>query len=56
LRDLERRCQPSPARWEADPHRRWWIAAVARQWRLPLATTDVRDYAAIDDLEIVPIQ
>lgn len=33
-----------------------WIAATARQWRIPLVTTDFRDYAAIDDLEIVPIQ
>lgn len=33
-----------------------WIASTARQWQLPLVTTDVRDYQAIDDLEVVPIR
>ncbi len=33
-----------------------WIASTALQWSLPLVTTDFRDYAAIDDLEIVPIR
>ncbi len=33
-----------------------WIASAARQWRVPLVTADFRDYAAIDDLEIVPIR
>ncbi|HEX4593853.1 MAG TPA: PIN domain-containing protein [Bryobacteraceae bacterium] len=33
-----------------------WIASVARQWQLPLVTTDFRDYEAIDDLEVVPIK
>ena len=32
-----------------------WIAATAQQWRIPLMTTDFRDYAAIDNLSIVPI-
>ena len=33
-----------------------WIASAARQWGVPLVTTDVRDYAAIDDLDVVPIR
>jgi len=33
-----------------------WIASTARQWQLPLVTTDFRDYQGIDDLEIVPIR
>jgi predicted nucleic acid-binding protein len=33
-----------------------WIAASARQWRRPLVTTDFREYAAIEDLDIVPIR
>lgn len=33
-----------------------WIAATALRWRIPLVTNDFRDYEAIDDLEIVPIQ
>ena len=33
-----------------------WIAATARQWGIPLVTTDFRDYAAIDDLDVVPIR
>jgi predicted nucleic acid-binding protein len=33
-----------------------WIASTAIQWSLPLVTTDFRDYAAIDNLEIVPIR
>lgn len=32
-----------------------WIASIAVQWNLPLVTTDFRDYAAVDNLEIVPI-
>ena len=32
-----------------------WIAATARQWRVPLVTADFRDYAAIGDLDVVPI-
>jgi predicted nucleic acid-binding protein len=31
-----------------------WIAASARQWGCPLVTTDFRDYAAIEDLDVVP--
>ena len=33
-----------------------WIASTARQWQMPLVTTDFRDYEAIDDLEVVPIR
>jgi tRNA(fMet)-specific endonuclease VapC len=33
-----------------------WIASTALQWSLPLVTTDFRDYAAVNDLEIVPIK
>jgi predicted nucleic acid-binding protein len=33
-----------------------WIASTARQWQFPLVTADFRDYAAIDDLDIVRIQ
>ena len=32
-----------------------WIASAARQWRVPLVTADFRDYAAIGDLDVVPI-
>jgi len=32
-----------------------WIASTAKQWRLPLVTTDFRDYEPVADLEIVPI-
>jgi predicted nucleic acid-binding protein len=32
-----------------------WIASAARQWGVPLVTTDFRDYAAIDNLDVVPI-
>jgi predicted nucleic acid-binding protein len=32
-----------------------WIASAARQWGVPLATTDFRDYAAVEDLDVVPI-
>jgi predicted nucleic acid-binding protein len=32
-----------------------WIASAARQWGLPLVTADFQDYAAIDDLDVVPI-
>jgi predicted nucleic acid-binding protein len=33
-----------------------WIASTARQWRLPLVTTDFRDYASVDNLDVVPIR
>ncbi len=33
-----------------------WIAAAAFQWRCPLVTADFRDYDAIEDLDVVPIQ
>jgi predicted nucleic acid-binding protein len=33
-----------------------WIASAARQWGIPLVTADFRDYAAIDDLDVVPIR
>ena len=33
-----------------------WIASAARQWAIPLVTTDYRDYAAVDDLDVVPIR
>jgi predicted nucleic acid-binding protein len=33
-----------------------WIASTARQWGVPLATTDFRDFAAIDDLDVIPIR
>jgi len=33
-----------------------WIASAALQWGCPLVTTDFRDYAAIDDLNVVPIR
>ena len=33
-----------------------WIAASARQWACPLVTTDFRDYAAIEDLDVLPIR
>jgi predicted nucleic acid-binding protein len=33
-----------------------WIASTAQQWGVPLVTTDFRDYAAIDDLDVVPIR
>ena len=32
-----------------------WIASIAKQWHVPLVTTDFRDYAAIDELDLVPI-
>ena len=32
-----------------------WIASGARQWACPLVTTDIGDYAAEDDLDVVPI-
>ena len=32
-----------------------WIAAAARQWDLPLVTTDFRDFEHIDRLTLVPI-
>jgi predicted nucleic acid-binding protein len=32
-----------------------WIAASARQWRLPLVTADVGDFEAVPDLDIVPL-
>jgi predicted nucleic acid-binding protein len=33
-----------------------WIASAALQWNCPLVTTDFRDYAAIEGLDIVAIQ
>jgi len=33
-----------------------WIASAARQWDIPLVTADFRDYAAVDDLDVVPIR
>jgi predicted nucleic acid-binding protein len=33
-----------------------WIASAARQWGCPLVTTDFGDYAAVEDLEVVPIR
>jgi predicted nucleic acid-binding protein len=33
-----------------------WIASTARQLRVPLVTTDFRDYAAVGDLDVVPIR
>jgi predicted nucleic acid-binding protein len=44
-RRIGRRIQPADA----------WIASAARQWDCPLVTTDFRDYAAINDLNVVPI-
>ena len=32
-----------------------WIAAIARQWRLPLITANYRDFDHLDDLAIIPI-
>ena len=33
-----------------------WIAASALQWGCSLVTTDFRDYAAIGDLDVVPVR
>ena len=33
-----------------------WIASAGRQWECPLVTTDLRDFEAVDELEIVPIR
>jgi predicted nucleic acid-binding protein len=33
-----------------------WIASAAVQWSCPLVTTDFKDYAAIDDMDVVPIR
>lgn len=33
-----------------------WIAASALHWACPLVTTDFREYAAIEDLDVVPIR
>jgi predicted nucleic acid-binding protein len=33
-----------------------WIASAALQWSCPLVTTDFKDYAAINGLEIVAIR
>ena len=33
-----------------------WIAASALQWTCPVVTADFRDYAAIEDLGVVPIR
>jgi predicted nucleic acid-binding protein len=32
-----------------------WIAASARQWRLPVVTAGVRDFEKIPDLAIAPV-
>jgi predicted nucleic acid-binding protein len=33
-----------------------WIASTALQWDCPLVTTDFRDYAAVEKLNVVPIR
>jgi predicted nucleic acid-binding protein len=33
-----------------------WIAAIARQWDIPLVTTDHKDYQPVQGLELVPIE
>ena len=33
-----------------------WIASAVLQWGVPLVTTDFRDYAAVDDLDVVAIR
>ena len=33
-----------------------WIAAIARQWDIPLATTDYKDYGPVEDLSLVAIE
>jgi predicted nucleic acid-binding protein len=33
-----------------------WIASAVLQWNCPLVTTDFRDFAAIDGLDVVPIR
>jgi predicted nucleic acid-binding protein len=33
-----------------------WIASSALQWNCPLVTTDFKDYASIDGLDVVPIE
>jgi predicted nucleic acid-binding protein len=33
-----------------------WIASAALQWSCPLVTTDFKDYAAVNGLEIVAIR
>jgi tRNA(fMet)-specific endonuclease VapC len=33
-----------------------WIAAVARQWDIPLVTTDYKDYRPVEDLNLIPIE
>ena len=33
-----------------------WIASAALQWDCPLVTTDFRDYAAVEKLNVVPIR
>jgi predicted nucleic acid-binding protein len=32
-----------------------WIAATARQWELPLVTTDHQDFEHLDGLVLVPV-
>ena len=32
-----------------------WIAAIARQWSIPLITTDYRDFSHIANLTLVPV-
>ena len=33
-----------------------WIAAVARQWNLPLITTDIKDFKGIHALDLITIR
>jgi predicted nucleic acid-binding protein len=33
-----------------------WIASAALQWDCPLVTTDFRDYAAVEKLNVLPIR
>ena len=32
-----------------------WVAAAARQWDLPLVTTDFRDFEHLDWLKLIPV-
>jgi len=32
-----------------------WIAAIARQWSLPLVSADFQDFEHLDDLIVVPV-
>ncbi len=33
-----------------------WIAAVATQWKIPLVTTDYKDYNAVHGMQVIPIE